>query len=218
MTLIELVVVMVLLPVILGLSSTALISSMQLQTKSQLRANAQNQNRTGYELLTRLLRQATYPQQGSVDAGSTIITDAEPNRIVFTSRLAGGSTVNQYVFQVVGSNLVWAYVGPTLPCPASQACTYATPTPNRVAVTGVRDATICPDPANDGAVFHYWKLDANSSVDFVNEAPMTQPITVQGDLASVAVVQIDLYTKTSLGPNTPGCEPLTGYVDLRNRQ
>jgi prepilin-type N-terminal cleavage/methylation domain-containing protein len=213
-TLVELLVVMALLPIVLAVSSAALINAMRMQQRAQQTTDAQNTNRAGLELVTRLLRQGTFPTNGT-SATSTIITEAGPSRIVFTSRLAGGSTVNQYVIALVGTNLQWSQVGPT--CPASGVCTYATPTPNRTVVAGVRNATTtdCSRGTSDGAVFHYYSL--NPIDGSLSSTALDQPISGSSALGSIAVVRVDLFTRTQLGGDTPtNCERIQGYVDLRN--
>jgi prepilin-type N-terminal cleavage/methylation domain-containing protein len=211
-TLVELVVVMSILPIVLGLSSMALINAMHLSTKTQMRVDAQQQNRTGFELLTRLLRQATYPQQGT-SANSTVITVADTTQLVFTSRLAGTSTVSQYKFSLVGTDLKWDYVGPSC---ATSPCTYATPASSalkRTLIRGVRDGTVCPGAATPVGIFRYYGL--NPIDGSLQTTPLTAPVT-GSNLANIAVVQITIYSKTRIGGDAPACEPVTGQVNLRN--
>lgn len=216
----ELLVVMTILPIVMGISSVALIQALHLQAKTTMRGNAQSTNRLGLELMTRLLRQSTYPQYTAPSAGP-IITDAEDNRLVFTSHAGTGATpIKQYVFELANNNLSYGVAGPT--CVGFNPCSYPAPSTmvaDKLVVAGVRNLTptACPGSTTTPAVFHYYALDVNGAPTQLLTTPV--PSTGIYNLSSIALVQIDMWTKTGVGGDAPAkCEHITGSVDLRNRQ
>jgi prepilin-type N-terminal cleavage/methylation domain-containing protein len=225
-TLVELLVSIVLLSIVLGLAATMLIGILRTQSKTSARSDAQQQNQTGMELLTRLLREADYPSGAS--STSTIVTSATDTQIVFTSRfsstaaaLAGSTatlgTTQQFVFTLSGTTLKWASVAPNNACatsgvPNGTLCTYTTPTASHLSISGVQNqaaANTCAGVTTPTPVFKYYA--AGTALN----GALTTPVSAS-QLANLNVVEIDLYTKTTSGPLSVNCEPLTDYVSLRN--
>src|SRR4051794_38918656 len=85
MTLVELLVSMMLLTIVIGLATGLLINGMNRQSNIGQSTDAMNTNQNGMELMTRLLRQAVYPNTSSNSAALPIISSATPTQIVFTS-------------------------------------------------------------------------------------------------------------------------------------
>jgi len=218
LTLVEMLVAITLLSVVLGLTSTSLIGAIDHQSSVTQQTEAQNRNRTGMELMTRLLRQAVFPKNGT-NKNSSIVTIATPTSIQFTSRLTATSAASQNAFdtpirqfsvQLVGSDLRF---GDGAESCAATPCTYATPTLTKTIVYGVRNAGLaaaCPQNTGDGGVFHYFKIDLSG-----NLVPW---VSGTDALSAVYGIQIDLWTQTQQGPQRPACVPLTDYVQLRNWQ
>ena len=218
LTLVEMLVATTLLAVVLGLTSTSLIGAIRHQSNITQQTEAQNRNLTGMELVTRLLRQAVFPKNGT-NKNSSIVTIATPTSLQFTSRLTATSAasansfdtpIRQFAVQLVGTNLV---TGEGAESCATTPCTYATPTLNKTIVYGVRNAglaAVCPQNTGDGAVFHYYKLDLTGNL--VPWVSGTDP------LGAIFGVQIDLWTQTQQGSQRPACVPMTNYVQLRNWQ
>jgi prepilin-type N-terminal cleavage/methylation domain-containing protein len=224
-TLVELLVAMMLLTIVVGLSTGSLISAIDQQSNLTQSTEAQSRNQVGMEMFSRLLRQATYPEQGTA-ANSTIISVADTNKIVFTTRpsstTSAASTsistpVRQYTFQLVGTNLQWGGADKTA-CASGSPCTYGTPTLHTL-VPGVRNAqgsSVCPANTGDGAVFHYAYFNSTGAlVDAtVPSGGLTTATTPA--LKDVVYVRIELYTQTQTGPKKPACMPMTDSVQLRN--
>jgi prepilin-type N-terminal cleavage/methylation domain-containing protein len=218
LTLPEVLVAAVILGIVTSLATAGLVTVMRNQVQISQRTEALAQNRVGMELITRLLRQATYPQWGDA-FNSTIVSVAEPRRLVFTSRHGLNSPRRQYRFELVGSELRWGssefVCTGTSPAPGTggSPCTYTTPDLTRTAVRGVRNAAgggICGAGFPD-AVFTYYEADA------VNGVLTALPNPVTGDrLARVASIDIRLAVKENPAVPRPGCEQLATRVHLRN--
>ena len=216
-TLVELLVTTILLTIVIGLSTGALINAIDQQSNVRQSTETQSRNQAGMERFTRLLRQAVYPE-GGTSANSTIIQVAEANKIVFTSRLSGSGTINttvrQYTFQLVNNNLQWGVADKTV-CNAGSACSYGTPV-LRTLIAGVRNAqgsTVCPANTGDGAVFHYDYFNTSGAlVDASN--PVTAATTPA--LKDIVYVRAEVYTQLQDGPKKPACLALTDSVQLRN--
>src|SRR4051794_28374026 len=86
MTLVEILIATMLLTMVIGLATGSLVVALDRQTNVSRATAAITSNQTGMELMTRLLRQAVYPN-GSSSSGP-IITTATASQIVFTSRLS----------------------------------------------------------------------------------------------------------------------------------
>src|SRR4051812_14356264 len=134
LTLVEMLVAVTLLSVVLGLTSSSLIGAIRHQSNITQQTEAQNRNNVGMERITRLLRQAVFPKNGT-NKNSAIITVATPTSIQFTSRLTGSSTANvnafdtpiqQFSAQLVGTDLRSGAGAESSPC--GTPCAYATPT------------------------------------------------------------------------------------------
>lgn len=219
-TLVEMLVSITLLSIVLSLATGILIKVMRQNSNLMQQTEAQTRNNLGMEQATRALRQAVLPTNGT-SKNSTVITIAQGNQIQFTTRLAGTSTANQAAFDTpvqalikfdtTTHTLVWG-IGTQNACTAPAVCTYATPTINRTLVRGVRNdggSTVCSgNTFTDGAVFHYWYVDATGNLAAWSSTSNT--------LADISVVQIDLWTQTQTGAQTPKCVGLTDYVQLRN--
>jgi prepilin-type N-terminal cleavage/methylation domain-containing protein len=221
-TQVELLVSIMLLSIVVGLATGALIKAIDQQSNLSQSMQAQTSNQNGIELFSRLLRQAVYPKNGTTQT-STIITTAQANKIVFTSRAtstAGASTssldtaIRQYTFELVGTDLKWGSAAQA-GCPASGPCNYSTPTATNVAVRGIRTgsgSSVCPANTGDGQIFHYYYLNSTGT-----PTAYTNPVTVQTDLAAITYVKVELYTQVQTGPQKPGCVSLTDSIQLRNK-
>lgn len=219
MTLVELLVGMVMLGIVSAAILAALLFVMRAAATTQQRSFALGGNRVGIELFTRLVRQATLPPGGN-SVNSTIITDAEPTKVVFTSRLAddpnvaNNCQVKQYVFQLVGTNLQWgASPGPACGQSITTPWAYAAPAATNVITSGVRNQATpaCPGAPTD--VFTYYpSADAGDT-----SQALIQPLSTSPQLAAIGSVRIDLFTKEQPTQPAPGCQELKTRVDLRNQ-
>ena len=228
MTLVEVLVAMTMLSVVLALSTGAVIQALDHNSSLSQQTEAQQRNNVGMEQLTRALRQAVLPRNGT-NKTSSIVTTAGASAIQFTTRLSSTATAtgspnawNTPVTQVgvqlntTAHTLQWG-TGAQNSCTDPTLCTYAAPTFNRTLVYGVRNnlgASACPANTGDGAVFHYWYVDATGNLAPWSPAIPNAP--TQTELAKISVVQIDLWTQTQTGPETPKCVALSDYVNLRN--
>jgi hypothetical protein len=187
------------------------------------------------EALTRALRQAVLPTNGT-NKNSSIISVAQPTQIQFTTRLQGttsaqsatncntvtgactwATTPAQVLAQLntTTHKLMWGTAAEPASC--ATPCVYSTPTLTRTLIYGVRNnqgTSVCPKNTGDGAVFHYWYVDATGNLAAWSAANPSAP--TQAELAKISVVQVDLYTQTQTGPQKPGCVALSDYVQLRN--
>lgn len=229
-TLVEVLVAMVILSVVLALSTGLVIRALDQNSNVSQQSQAQNRNDTGMEQLTRALRQAVFPTGGN-NTNSSIITSATGTQVQFTTRLqstavaqATPNTWGTAPVQVTAKldtashKLLWGSGAENSPC--ASVCTYSAPSSWRTMIYGVRNdlgSAVCPkntDPT--GAVFHYWYVDPSGNLAAWSAANPNAP--TQTELAKISVVQIDLWTQTQTGPQTPDCVALTDYVNLRNWQ
>lgn len=229
-TLVELLISITLVTIVIALSTGLIIKALDHNSNLTQQSEAQNRNNTGMEQLTRALRQAVFPRNGT-NTNSSIITIAEGKRLQFTTRLVNNETafVNQNtwntstsVVQVMAKldttkhQLQWG-LGAQNTCTDPTVCTYATPPMTRVLTSGVRNdqlSSVCPKNTGDGNVFHYWYVDPSGNLAAWNPANPLAP--TQAELAKISVVQIDLWTQTQTGPQKPACVALSDYVQLRN--
>ena len=220
-TIVEVLVAAMLAVIVIGLSSGLVINALRQNSNLTQQTEAQNRNNIGMEQLTRALRQAVLPVNGTSKTAS-IISAAQPDYLQFTTRLSSTSGASDNAmstpvvtvkaqFDTATHTLKWG-TGTQNTCTAPNICTYATPALNKTLVYGVRNdggSTACSAHTNgDSAVFHYWYVDATG-----NLAAWSSPAHT---LAEISVVQIDLWTKTQTGPQQPKCVALTDYVQLRN--
>jgi prepilin-type N-terminal cleavage/methylation domain-containing protein len=234
-TLVEVLVAMTMLSVVIALSTGLIIRALDQNSNVGQQAQAQQRNNTGMEQITRALRQAVYPTNGT-NKNASIITLANPTQIQFTTRLqstasaqnstncnavTGACTWGTAPVQVQASlnttthNFNWGTGAPTLPC--ATPCAYATPSLTRTLVYGVRNnqgSSVCPKNTGDGAIFHYWYIDPTGNMAAWSPAVAGSP--TQAELAKISVVQINFWTQTQTGPQKPGCVALSDYVQLRN--
>jgi prepilin-type N-terminal cleavage/methylation domain-containing protein len=229
-TLVEVLVAMTILSIVMALTTGLVIRALDQNSNAGQQSQAQQRNNVGMEALTRALRQAVLPTNGT-NKNSSIISVAQPTQIQFTTRLQGTSAAQagcasgtcpwattpvQVLAQLntTTHNLQWGTASQPASC--ATPCVYPTPTLTRTLVYGVRNnlgATACP--RNSGtAIFHYWYVDATGNLAAWSAAIPTAP--TQAELAKISVVQIDLYTQTQTGPQKPGCVALSDYVQLRN--
>lgn len=234
-TLVEVLVAMTILSIVIALSTGLIIRALDQNSNAGQQSEAQQRNNLGMETLTRALRQAVYPTNGT-NKNASIITLANATQIQFTTRqqstsdaqsstncsvVTGACTWATNPVQVQASlnttshNLMWG----TSAQPASCAtpCVYPTPTLNRTLIYGVRNnqgSSVCPKNTGDGAIFHYWYADATGNLAAWSPAIAGSP--TQAELAKISVVQIDFYTQTQTGPQKPGCVALSDYVQMRN--
>lgn len=229
-TLVEVLVATTLLTVVVALSTGLVINALDQNSNATQQSEAQNRNNTGMEQLTRGLRQAVFPTNGT-NANSSIVSTATAAQVTFTTRLqstaAAQASPNVWAttpVQVTAKldttthQLLWGVGAQNASC--ASVCTYAAPSIWRPLIYGVRNnqlSSVCPkntDPT--GAVFHYWYVDASGNLAAWSAAIPNSP--TQAELAKISVVQIDLWTQTQTGPQKPGCVALTDYVKLRNWQ
>lgn len=220
LTLPEVLMAMVITAIAVSIATTGLITVFRHGTKIEETTDASAQNRVGLELVTRLLRQATYPQWGDY-ANSTIVSVAEPRKIVFTGRFGTGAK-RAYRFEVVDTSLLWGQSDPVCPAqsPAEGSgnppCSYVQPTLGRTALRGLRNDVgggICPGAPVDGGVFRYYERDATNG----NLIELPNPVT--GDrLARIASIQLDLFVKADPDAPSTSCQQLQTHVKLRNLQ
>lgn len=234
LTLVELLVAMVLLVTVIALTTSVLIQSMGQQSTVSQETEAQNRNQTGIEFAVRMLRQAVYPAPGT-PTNSTILSDAEPTKVVFTTQPSSTSSasasctassctnsapIQNYVLQLgttpqTATQLMSGSAPQLSPCPPTGLC-YGTPTANRTLVYGVQNAggtSVCPRNTTGTGLFRYFYIDASGSVQQLTATPLSAT-----DLAKVQLIEIDLYTQTRSGPHPPGCVALVDRVQLRNYQ
>ena len=223
-TLVEVLVAMVILGIVLSLTTGVIIRALDQNSNLTQESEAQNRNNVGMEQLTRSLRQAVFPTNGT-NQNSSIITTATANQVTFTTRLSGTSTASANAFNTpvvqmtaqfntTTHNLVWG-TGDQNSCtvPGTTVCTYATPTLDKTLVFGVRNdggSTSCPKNTANAPVFQYWYVDSTGN--------LASWVSGTNTLNQISVVQINLWTQTQTGPQKPACVNLTDYVQLRNWQ
>jgi prepilin-type N-terminal cleavage/methylation domain-containing protein len=227
-TLVEVLVAMTILSIVMALTTGLVIRALDQNSNAGQQSQAQQRNNAGMEAVTRALRQAVLPTNGT-NKTSSIITIAKPYQLQFTTRLQGttsaqsapttwATTPVQVMAQLntTTHNLQWG-TGAQNACSGATLCTYATPSMNRTLIYGVRNnlgSTVCPKNTGDGAIFHYWYVDATGNLAAWSAANPNAP--TQAELAKISVVQVDFYTQTQTGPQKPGCVALSDYVQLRN--
>lgn len=227
-TLVEVLVAMTILSVVMALSTGLVIRALDQNSNLGQRSEAQQRNNVGMEQLTRALRQAVMPTNGTNKTAS-ILTIAKPYQIQFTTRLQSSTNAQsapttwattpvQAMAQLdtTTHNLQWG-TGTQNTCNGTTLCTYATPSLTRTLAYGVRTdggSAVCSKNTGDGAVFHYWYVDPTGNLAAWSAVNPNAP--TQAELAKISVVQIDLYTQTQTGPQKPACQGLSDYVQLRN--
>jgi type II secretory pathway pseudopilin PulG len=219
-TLVETLTAMMIVTIVLALVSGALATVSRAQKVASERTDTAASNRVGFETLTRLLRQATYPAQ-STYVNSTIVSYAGPTRIVFTARrgAATNAVPKRYEFALQGTDLV--YGSTTANCAdATSPCSYGSPVLDRVAARWIRNAVgggPCAGAPTSGAIFHYYAADATAG-GVLTELTVPASGYLSGDqLVALASVGIELYTDVVPGKPLPGCESIKGLTVLRNR-
>jgi Tfp pilus assembly protein PilV len=218
-TLVETLTAMMIVMIVLGVVSGALFTVSRSEKTASERTDSQATNRNGFELLTRLLRQATYPAQ-STYLNSTIVSYAGPTRLVFTSRrgAATNTVPKRYEFTLADSDLIWGSSPAT--CVGTAPCTYAAPSLDRTAARWIRNAVgggPCPGAPADGAIFRYYSASAANGGALTELTMPASGYLTGAQLTSVASVGVTLYTDVLPNRPAPGCESLTGLVVLRNR-
>lgn len=231
-TLVEVLVAMTILSIVMALTTGLVIRALDQNSNAGQQSEAQQRNNVGMEQLTRALRQAVYPTNGS-NKNASIITLANATQIQFTTRLQGTSAAQsacasgtctwgttpvqvQASLNTTTHNFQWG-TGTQNSCIGTTLCTYATPSLTRTLIQGVRNnqgSSVCPKNTGDGAIFHYWYVDTTGNL--AAWAPAIAGSPTQAELAKISVVQIDFYTQTQTGPQKPGCVALSDYVQLRN--
>jgi prepilin-type N-terminal cleavage/methylation domain-containing protein len=218
MTLVELLVSMILLTIVVGLATGALIVVLDKQSRVSQASDAAQQNQTAMELLSRVVRQGVYPT-GSSTTSTIIQPNSSTNQLVVDSRLSSTqgasltslpSTSTQYTFYVSGSTLYWKKA--TVTCTAG-SCTPGTNSTPKPLIRGVRNnsgPSVCPTNGSTDGPFHYVYLDANSS-------PVTVSAPTSAQLGTIAYVTVNLFTQTRTGPAKPSCTLLSDYIELRNK-
>jgi Tfp pilus assembly protein PilW len=218
-TLVEMLTATMIVTIVLGVVSGALYTVSRSEKMASERTDSQSVNRQGFELLTRLLRQATYPAQ-STYKNSTIVSYAAPDRIVFTSRrgAAVGAVPKRYEFALDDGDLIWGSSSAT--CVGTAPCTYSAPNLDRTAARWIRNAVgggPCPGAPADGAIFRYYSATAANG-GALTELPVPAAGYLTGaQLTALASVGVELHTDVIPNRPAPGCEAITGLVVLRNR-
>jgi Tfp pilus assembly protein PilW len=218
-TLVEMLTATMIVTIVLGVVSGALYTVSKSEKMASQRSDSQSSNRQGFELLTRLLRQATYPAQ-STYKNSTIVSYAAPDRIVFTSRrgAAVSAVAKRYEFALVDGDLIWGSSAAT--CVGSAPCTYSAPSLDRTAARWIRNAVgggPCPGAPADGAIFRYYSASAANGGALTALTMPGSGYLTGAQLATVASVGVELHTDVIPNRPAPGCEAITGLVVLRNR-
>lgn len=217
MTLVELLISMVLLTTVVALATGFLTVALDKNSNLSQASVANQNNQTGMETLTRIIRQAVYPTGWTTNNPTIIQSGSSPTTLIVTSRLtsttAGDLIVRKYTFTLSGTTLYWQQAD-LVSCTTSGTCTYGTSSVQRPLIRGVQTSgTVCPvNTANTDGPFHYVYLDATGAPV---SPPLATPSTTQ--LPTISYVTINLYTKTQTGPSAPACMPLTDYVELRNK-
>lgn len=218
-TLVETLTAMAIVLIVLSVVSSALMTVGRSQRMASERTDSQVTNRLGFELLTRLIRQATYPAQ-STYANSTILSHAGPRRIVFTSRLGAEAAAlpKRYEFVMVGSDLQWGTSDAT--CTGTGPCTYTAPVLTRTAARYIRNEVgggPCPGAPSDGAIFSYYQADAATGGNLSRLVVPADGQLSGAQIPTVASVGIELHTDVIPGKPAPGCETIKGLAVLRNK-
>src|SRR5439155_8383971 len=109
-------VAMSILGIVLSLTTGLIIKAMDQNSYLGQESEAQNRNNVGMEQLTRSLRQAVFPTNGT-NQNSSIITTATSTQVTFTTRLSSTSAANANSmgtpvqmtaqFNTTNHNLVW---------------------------------------------------------------------------------------------------------------
>jgi prepilin-type N-terminal cleavage/methylation domain-containing protein len=227
MTLVELLVSTMLLTIVIGLATGALIVVLDKQSNISQASDAANQNQTAMELLSRVIRQGVYPT-GSSTTSTIIQSGSSTNQLVITSRLSStsdgndaagtttarlGAQISKYTFTLTGTTLSWQKAD--LSSCTSSTCTYGTATAQKVLIRGVRNssgASACSTNSSTDGPFHYVTLDASSN-------PVSPALSTPASsaLGTIAYVTVNLFTQTQTGPQKPSCTLLSDYVELRNK-
>lgn len=227
MSLVEVLVAAVLLTVVIGLATSFLMVALRKQSSLAQGSTAATSNQNGLETLTRVIRQGVYPTGSSLT--SSVIQTATAKKLVVTSRLSSTGTalaaptlmntpVKQYTFQLTGTTLYWQQAGVT----CTTTCTYGTPSALKPLITGVQTSSaVCPNNTSftDGP-FHYATQDPVTGVMSVPAAPVPDVSLAQtppNTLGSIVYVSVNLFTRQATGPDTPGCNALSSYIQLRNK-
>ena len=227
MTLVELLVSMMLLTIVIGLATGSLIMVLGRQSNISQASDASQQNQTGMELLSRVIRQGVYPTGSS--ATSTIIqSGSTTNQLIVTSRLSStssgtstqgttssqlGTQISKYTFTLSGTTLSWQKAD-LVSCSGS-TCTYGTASTSKVLMRGVQNnggTSVCSGNSSTDGPFHYVYLDTSSNP--VSPA-LSTPTAAQ--VGTIAYVTVNFYTQTQTGSQKPSCTLLSDYVELRNK-
>jgi prepilin-type N-terminal cleavage/methylation domain-containing protein len=215
-SLIEVLLAATLLTLVLGVALSGLYTLTRSSTKAQVQTFSQAQNRVGMERLTRLLRQATLPP-ASTAQDPPVLDSAHPNSVAFYSRLAGSgdssdpnNTVYRWTVDLSGADL---RIGRSTCTVQSGTCSWSTPVMQTL-VTNVQNAmTGGPCTRAKGAApastFEYYQAAAS---DGTLAAPLAEPVA----LGQVVYVKVNLFTQQTAAGDSQTCQPLTGYVELRN--
>lgn len=221
MTLVELLISMILLTIVVGLASGALIVAIDKQSNVSQSTTSATTTQNAVELLGRVARQGVYPTTSSTTS-SIIQSGSSPTQLIVDSRLSSTasananslpSTVTQYTFYLSGTTLYWKQG--TVTCNGA-TCTVGTQTTPKVLITGVRTSTSdCPaNTAFTDGPFHFMTLDATGAAANLST---TTPTTL-AQLNSIYYVTLNIYTAAKTGPQAPACQLLSDNVQLRNKQ
>jgi prepilin-type N-terminal cleavage/methylation domain-containing protein len=215
MTLVETLVAMMLLTIVIGLATGALILVLGKNSNVTQASDAATQNQTAMELLSRVARQGVYPS-GSSKTSTIIQSGSNTNTLIVTSRLSGTSSVSsqvsKFTFTLSGTTLYWQQAD-LVAGSCSTTCTYGTATTQKALIRGIRNnsgAAVCPTNGSTDGPFHYAYMDAATGLPVTTQDPTTR-------LGTIVYVTLNFYTQTQTGPQKPSCTLLSDFVELRNK-
>jgi prepilin-type N-terminal cleavage/methylation domain-containing protein len=215
-TLIELLITITLMLIAVGVASDGLFAVSKTSASAQLHTFSLAQNRVGMERLTYLLRQAIYaPGVTATNRTSyPIISKAEKQKIVFTSRAAGSSTISQYTADISGTNLRLGKSTCT-----GNPCTWGTPA-MKTLVSNIQLANPgpCASKGADGVAFRYFSADSGNAtlVEMTPPAPTDPQQWNAATLGLIDTVRVSLFTQEHAAGVSNTCETLFARANLRN--
>lgn len=220
MTLVESLMAMMMLTIVVGLASGALITALDKQSNVSQSTDTAVSTQNAMEVLSRVVRQGVYPT-GSSTTSSIVQSGSSPTQLIVDSRLSSTASasqnslptaVTQYTFYVSGTTLYWKQA--SVSC-AGATCTVGTQSTPKVLIRGVRTTTAsCPaNTAYTDGPFHFMTVDSTGAA--VNLSTTTPTTLTQ--LNSIYYVTLHFYTAAKTGPQAPACQLLSDYVQLRNK-
>jgi prepilin-type N-terminal cleavage/methylation domain-containing protein len=217
-SLVEMLVAIVVLSIVMGITTTAFITSMRNSTMNSERAEAQASNRVGLERVLRIMRQAAYPENADY-SNSTVVWQATTERVSFYAHVKANEPVSRVVLEHQADGTIRMGVSePDCSGGPLVQCDYTEPEPTQIVAKYVRNgpATLCQNESADHAVFRYYSA-APMGGGLVDITPTVTGTALQGvRLKDIASIGVELYTDKRPGVAAPDCELLSGTVKLRN--